>query len=167
MPARLRQSTGFQADAAPSDLYKIPGLTFNDPLTWRAGKAIAVADLLDRLQNLSADLRKFDQDQVDPESFRKLAHDLANANLLGHKDKGVRAWTLTCIVDVLKICAPNAPFSATQLKVRAFPSASENCYQFDTGYLHDHYNFDSAVSLRSIRCLQQPACLRPRVSCRI
>lgn len=106
------------ADAAQKDnRYDIPGLSFNDTLTWRAGKPIAVADLLNRLQQLGNELRNFDDDQVDSRSFTTLAHDLANANLLGHKDKGVRAWTVACIVDVLRLCAPNAPFIEGQLKV--------------------------------------------------
>ena len=117
MPSRLRQSAAPEV-AQSENRYDIPGLQFEDTLTWRAGKAIPVADLLVRLQKLAAELRKFDLDQVDSRAFTTLAHDLANANLLGHKDKGVRAWTVSCIVDVLKICAPDAPFLEAQLKVR-------------------------------------------------
>lgn len=117
MPSRLRNA-GPSADAAqPESRYHIPGLQYHDSLTWRAGKAIPIADLLNRLQKLGTELRNFDADQVDSRSFTTLAHDLANANLLGHKDKGIRAWTLSCIVDVLRICAPDAPFVESQLKV--------------------------------------------------
>jgi sister-chromatid-cohesion protein PDS5 len=116
MPARLRNPAA--AEPAQRDhRYDIPGLHFDDTLAWRAGKPISVSDLLNRLQKLSAELRNFDLDQVDSRAFTPLAHDLANANLLGHKDKGVRAWTVACIVDVLKICAPDAPFVEGQLKV--------------------------------------------------
>lgn len=116
MPTRLRNSSA--ADAAHKEnRYNIPGLQFEEPLTWRAGKAIQVAELLARLQKLAAELRSYDLDPVDSRAFTTLAHDLANANLLGHKDKGVRAWSVSCIVDVLKICAPDAPFVEAQLKV--------------------------------------------------
>ncbi|RVX72583.1 hypothetical protein B0A52_03979 [Exophiala mesophila] len=116
MPSRLRNA-GSSADAAqPESRYHIPGLQYHDSLAWRAGKAIPIADLLNRLQKLGTELRNFDADQVDSHSFTTLAHDLANANLLGHKDKGIRAWTLSCIVDVLRICAPDAPFVESQLK---------------------------------------------------
>jgi len=121
MPGRLRQPGAVEAAEAAGRkdrLYDIPGLEFNDALTWRAGKTIPVADLLSRLQKLSGELRNFDQDQVESGAFTQVAHDLANTNLLGHKDKGVRAWTVSCIVDILKICAPNAPFLDKQLKVR-------------------------------------------------
>lgn len=116
MPIRLRNTAAAEA-AQKEHRYDIPGLEFEDSLRWRAGKAIPVADLLTRLQKLAAELRNYDIDQVDSRAFTTLAHDLANANLLGHKDKGVRAWTVSCIVDVLKICAPDAPFLEGQLKV--------------------------------------------------
>src|SRR6201996_3807018 len=117
MPARSRNPA--PTDAAPHDRgYAIPGLNFSDTLSWRAGKAIPVGDLLTRLQKLAAELRSYDLDQVESRAFTTLAQDLANANLLAHKDKGVRAWTVSCVVDVLKICAPDAPFIEGQLKVR-------------------------------------------------
>ena len=118
MPSRLR-NTATAESAQKGHTYDIPGVQFNEPLTWRAGKPIPVGDLLTRLQKLAAELRNFDLDQVDSRAFTTLAHDLANANLLGHKDKGVRAWTASCVVDVLKICAPDAPFLEGQLKVRS------------------------------------------------
>ncbi|KIW69933.1 hypothetical protein PV04_02247 [Phialophora macrospora] len=115
MPPRLRNTA--TAEAAPKEhRYDIPGLRFNEPLSWRAGKAIPVGDLLTRLQKLATELRNYDLDQVDSRAFTTLSQDLANANLLAHKDKGVRAWTISCIVDVLKICAPDAPFIEGQLK---------------------------------------------------
>ena len=115
MPRTTRAS-----DVAPNDRrYDIPGLKFDESLSWRAGKAISVGDLLSRLQSLAAELRNYDLDLVDSRAFTPLAQDLANANLLAHKDKGVRAWTVSCVVDVLKICAPDAPFIQGQLKVRS------------------------------------------------
>ena len=116
MPSRLRNTVATES-AQKEHRYDIPGIQFSEPLTWRAGKPIAVGDLLTRLQKLAAELRNYDLDQVDSRAFTALAGDLANANLLGHKDKGVRAWTVSCVVDVLKICAPDAPFIDGQLKV--------------------------------------------------
>ena len=116
MPGRIRQATASAADQQ-SDVPYIPGLQFNESLTWRAGKAIPVADLLGRLQNLSKELKNLEQDQVDRTSFTKVAQDLASANLIGHKDKGIRAYTACCVVDILRLCAPDAPFKNAQLKV--------------------------------------------------
>ena len=118
MPGRIRQApTAVVAAGEPSQSPYIPGLQFNDALTWRAGKAIPVADLLSRLQSLSTELRKLEQDQVDRTAFTRVAQDLASANLLGHKDKGIRAYVACCVVDILRLCAPDAPFKNAQLKV--------------------------------------------------
>lgn len=93
-------------------------LVFNQPLSWKAGKPIPTAELLKRLDALSSELREMDQEEADAESLHGVAKELAGHNLISHKDKGVRAFTACCLVDVLKICAPNAPFTPTQLKVR-------------------------------------------------
>ncbi|TVY54635.1 Sister chromatid cohesion protein pds5 [Lachnellula cervina] len=91
-------------------------LIFNEPLSWRAGKPIATGELLKRLDALSNELREMDQEEIDKDSLTKVAKELAGQNLLSHKDKGVRAFTACCLVDVLKLCAPDAPFTGSQLK---------------------------------------------------
>lgn len=96
---------------------QLPGLVFNEPLSWRAGKAIPTSELLRRLDVLSKELAEMDQEETDKDSLTKVAKELAGQNLLNHKDRGVRAFTACCLVDVLKICAPDAPFTPSQLKV--------------------------------------------------
>lgn len=78
--------------------------------------AIPTADLLQRLQTLAHELRKLEQEEVNKDSLRKVSQELASGHLLAHKDNGVRAWTTCCIVDVLRLCAPDAPFTGNQLK---------------------------------------------------
>ena len=95
----------------------MPGLQFNEPLSWRAGKSISTGDLLRRLQALSKEMREMEQEENERESFTKVAKELVSPNLLAHKDKGVRAWTACCLVDILRLCAPDAPYTGTQLKV--------------------------------------------------
>ena len=94
-----------------------PGLKFNEPLSWRAGRPIAIAELLRRLQTLSKELAPLDQDESDKDSFIPVAKELVSPNLLAHKDNGVKAWTACCLVDILRLCAPDAPFTERQLKV--------------------------------------------------
>ncbi|PQE32263.1 hypothetical protein CJF32_00001018 [Rutstroemia sp. NJR-2017a WRK4] len=91
-------------------------LSFNEPLSWRAGKPIATATLLDRLKRLASELRELDQEEVDKSSLTDVAKELAAQNLLNHKDNGVKAWTACCLVDILKLCAPDAPYTQTQVK---------------------------------------------------
>lgn len=116
MPSRTRAP----ADD-PEEDSGLRSLSFNQPLSWRVGRAaIPIADLLERLQTLAQELRKLEQEEIDKESLRKVSGELASAHLLAHKDKGVRAWATCCIVDVLRLCAPDAPFTRNQLKVGFF-----------------------------------------------
>ena len=116
---RTKSSRTSQGQHAPAEKsYNIPGLDFNQALTWKPGKAILVDDLIERLKSLHEQCNQFEEDQVDSRSWTPLAGDLANTHLLGHKDKGVRAWAVSCVLDVLRICAPDAPFLDHQLKVR-------------------------------------------------
>ena len=95
----------------------MPGLRFKESLSWRAGKPIAIADLLRRLQALSQELRVLDQEDAPRDPIEAVAKELVSPNLLAHKDKGVKAWTACCLVDVLRLCAPDAPYTGIQLRV--------------------------------------------------
>lgn len=99
-------------------------LQFNEPLSWRAGKPIAIAELLRRLTTLSKELRAMEQEEIDRDSLTKVAKELAGHHLLAHKDKGVRAWTACCLVEILKLCAPDAPYTGAQLKVVLWAQAT-------------------------------------------
>ncbi|KAJ6021143.1 Armadillo-like helical [Penicillium herquei] len=113
MPSRTRQAPAEEAEEESG----LRSLSFNQPLSWRVGRsAIPIADLLERLQTLSAELRQGEQEEIDKESMRKVSQELASAHLLAHKDKGVRAWATACLVDILRLCAPDAPFTMNQLK---------------------------------------------------
>lgn len=117
MPGRLRQTAArTSVHVEEEGPYNIPGLRFNEPLSWRAGKTIPVSDLFSRLEALSKELRDIQQDAIEASHFKKLAADLASPNLIGHKDKGIRAWATACIVSILAVCAPNAPYDMVQLK---------------------------------------------------
>ena len=120
MPTRARPATSIATEVMESETpqHMMPGLQFNETLSWRAGKPIAVTDLLRRLQSLSKEMRDMEQEENEKESFTKVAKELASPNLLSHKDKGVRAWTACCLVDILRLCAPDAPYTGQQLKVK-------------------------------------------------
>lgn len=96
---------------------ELVSLQFNEPLSWRAGKPIATGELLRRLEKLSKELVDMDQESVNKRSLHKVASELASPNLLNHKETGVKAFAASCLVDTLKLCAPEAPFTPKQLKV--------------------------------------------------
>jgi sister-chromatid-cohesion protein PDS5 len=93
-------------------------LKFKQPLVGRPGKQISVGDLLSRLEALLDELRTIDQEEAHRESLEPVAAELVSPSLLQHKDVGVRAWTCCCLVDMLKLFAPDAPYPAKTLKVR-------------------------------------------------
>ena len=64
-------------------------------------------------------MREMEQEETARDSLTTVAKELASPNLVGHKDKGVKAWTACCLVDILKLCAPDAPYTGQQLKVNA------------------------------------------------
>ncbi|KAL8891512.1 MAG: hypothetical protein Q9215_001461 [Flavoplaca cf. flavocitrina] len=132
----------------------MPGLQFNQPLSWRAGKPIAVADLLRRLQALSKEMQAMDQEQIERESFTKVAKELVNPNLLMHKDKGVKALTAACLVDTLRLCAPDAPFTGQQLKDifnliihQILPALGDPSHAYNSQHI---YVLDSLAVVKSI-----------------
>ena len=120
------------AEAAPEP--RLGGLKFSEPLSWRAGKPIATSELLRRLDTLALELRDMEQEDTDKDSLTQVAKELAGQNLLAHKDKGVRAFTACCLVDILRICAPDAPFTATMLKVRVLRC----CHIGDLRFYHSN-----------------------------
>ena len=103
-------------------------LRFSEPLSWRPGKPIPTEELIRRLRALNQELSDLEQETFDTESLTKVAKELASHNILNHKDKGVKAFAAVCLVDILCLCAPNAPFTQTQLKVsRAVPAFLSRC----------------------------------------
>ena len=114
MPTRTALSTATEVIEPTATM---SGLQFNESLSWRASKPIPIAELLRRLQVLAREIREMEQANVAREAFTSVAKELASSNLLAHKDKGVKAWTACCIVDILKLCAPDAPYTDIQLRV--------------------------------------------------
>ncbi|KAF1732147.1 Sister chromatid cohesion protein pds5 [Beauveria bassiana] len=92
-------------------------LVFDEELSWRPAKPIPSATLLARLERLSKELAEFDQGAVNLDSLKTVASQLAHRNLLQHKDRGVKAYTACCLVDLLRLYVPDAPFTDEQLKM--------------------------------------------------
>ena len=89
------------------------------PLAPSAKKPITTTDLISRLSSLSNQLIETSQDNaaIKSQLEKTIAPQLVDKNLLQHKDKGVKSYAAVCIVEALRICAPDAPFTSTQLKV--------------------------------------------------
>ena len=69
------------------------------------------------MQNLAHELSN--ADQADGESkYKELAGSLVKPFILKSKDKDVKAHAACCLADILRIFAPEAPYSEEELKVR-------------------------------------------------
>lgn len=103
-----------KAAEEPAEPEKVK-LTFNQSL-----KAPNNAELLKRLKALHRELEKIDQDAIDTSSLDKVAKELINNTLLLHKEKAVKAFLATCLVDILRLYAPEPPYTDLELRVRLF-----------------------------------------------
>lgn len=79
-------------------------------------KGCTNAELLKRIKQLHLELAAIDQDVVVTESIDKAAKELISHTLLLHKEKGVRAYLACCLADVLRLYAPEAPYTEVELK---------------------------------------------------
>ncbi|GAA5962654.1 hypothetical protein JCM21900_006757 [Sporobolomyces salmonicolor] len=79
-------------------------------------KASSNAELTKRLKALHDELRDFDQDLIDPSSLDQAARQLIHPSLLLHKDKAVKAFVGCCLVDILRLYAPEAPYTQAELR---------------------------------------------------
>mmetsp|Transcript_34803 Transcript_34803/g.76754 ORF Transcript_34803/g.76754 Transcript_34803/m.76754 type:complete len:186 (+) Transcript_34803:108-665(+) len=64
---------------------------------------------LDKLHNALSDISQEARDQ--PKELSFTAKQLVAQDLLQHKDKEVKLLTVCCLVDILRVFAPDAPYS--------------------------------------------------------
>lgn len=84
------------------------------------GRAGRKGDLIVRLNALHKSLNELSQDPNDlPKGLQSTAAQLVSTKILSHSDKDVRLLSACCIVDVLRVFAPEAPFCDEEM-VRVF-----------------------------------------------
>lgn len=100
-------------------------LQFNESITGVTSNI----ELQRRLRVLHEELAELDQDTVQLDSIDPWAKQLGNLNLMMHKDKSVKAYLSCCLADVLRLYAPEAPYTKHQIKVsRSFELSPSNTY---------------------------------------
>ncbi|EPQ30988.1 uncharacterized protein PFL1_01177 [Pseudozyma flocculosa PF-1] len=72
--------------------------------------------LLKRLKAVRAELSEMDQDYCDVRSLDEVRKELVSTALMLHKDKAVKAYVACCLADMLRLYAPNAPYTQTELR---------------------------------------------------
>jgi sister chromatid cohesion protein PDS5 len=125
MAPSKRRSTRTQpsSDPAPSSdpidepTNSLPPLQFRQAISWTAGKPIAEGELIKRLEALYKEISQKEQEDINVESLRSKASDLVSERLLKHRNRGVQAWAACCIVEMLRLFAPDAPYTPKEMKV--------------------------------------------------
>ncbi|KAH7882429.1 armadillo-type protein [Phlebopus sp. FC_14] len=87
-------------------------LAFHEKLV---GKTLSTDSLLKKLQGLHTELAELDQELVDVNSLSSVRTQLINTSLLLHKDRGVKAYVACCLADILRLYAPDAPYTHHEL----------------------------------------------------
>jgi sister-chromatid-cohesion protein PDS5 len=71
--------------------------------------------LLKRIKALHTELADMDQELVEVSSLDGVRKELISHTILLHKDKGVKAFAACCTADLLRLYAPDAPFTQDEL----------------------------------------------------
>ncbi|KAG2732527.1 hypothetical protein G9P44_004944 [Scheffersomyces stipitis] len=128
-------------------------LLFNKPILPTVKEPISTKELLIRLQALSDEFSTLDQENIDVDSLKQFQSDLINKKLLCHANAGVQAYVCCALADVLRITAPNAPFTASQLSelFRGFFRQFKRLADSENAYFHQQcYILKRLAEVRSI-----------------
>ncbi len=82
-------------------------------------KGITTDKLLRELNGVKRELALMEQETVNLTTLQRIGPQLVQPTLMLHKDKGVRAAVACCLADLLRLFAPDAPFTSHELKVSA------------------------------------------------
>ncbi|KAF7350447.1 Sister chromatid cohesion protein pds5 [Mycena venus] len=88
-------------------------LAFRDKLV---GKGLSTDLLIKKLQVLHRELADLEQELVDVNSLGAVRKELINSSILLHKDRGVKAYAACCLADILRLTAPDAPYTQGELR---------------------------------------------------
>ena len=91
-------------------------LQFRGPLN-KTG--ISAAELHERLREFQKELSETAQGDLDTSQLDAYCQELIKPTFLRHKHKGIQAIVACILADMLRLYAPNAPFSSLEIKVRA------------------------------------------------
>ncbi len=69
------------------------------------------------MQVLSNTLKDKEQDELTAKELKDVAAVLVDPTLINSKDKDVRLLIACCLADIIRLFAPNAPYSEDELKV--------------------------------------------------
>lgn len=114
---------------------------------------IPTQQLLSRLERLHEELSNLKQESVDLRSLERYRADLIDRKILRNKDHGVRAFAACCLSDILRLYAPDAPYTDKELTeiFRLFLAQLKLLQEPENGYLTQQtYLINNLLEYRSI-----------------
>lgn len=121
-------------------------LKFRDKLV---GKGLSTDALQKKLKQLHQELAEMDQEHVDVNSLAPVRKDLINTSILLHKDRGVKAYTACCLADLLRLYAPDAPYTQNELRdifQFFFRQLSTGLKGADSAYYNEYFHLLESLS---------------------
>ncbi|THH00705.1 hypothetical protein EW026_g1849 [Hermanssonia centrifuga] len=123
-------------------------LKFHDKLV---GKNPVAADALQKkLKALHSELAEMEQEFVDTHSLGSVRKELISTSILLHKDKGVKAYTACCLAELLRLYAPDAPYTQNELQdifSFFFRQLSANLTGPDCPYYNEYFHLLESLSV--------------------
>jgi sister-chromatid-cohesion protein PDS5 len=93
-----------------------------NPALYSGSISISRDEMTRRLKKLAGTLVELKQKPSEVKSLKAVSKCLINKKLTKHKSKEVSLLTACCLSDVLRVYAPNPPFSENELKVQQAPN---------------------------------------------
>lgn len=128
-------------------------LNFNKNVISTIDESISLGELIERLSKLHEELSLMVQGHVNLKSLDKYRVDLINKKLIKSKDPGVLAFTGCCLSDILRLYAPDAPFTDLELTdiFKLFINQFRYLTDQDNGYyIQQTYIITRLVEYRSV-----------------
>ncbi|OBA19025.1 hypothetical protein METBIDRAFT_47278 [Metschnikowia bicuspidata var. bicuspidata NRRL YB-4993] len=130
-----------------------PKAALDAPIIPSLGKSIPTKELIARLLKIADELSAVDQELAVLEDYKDLARNLANPKLIKHANVGVKAFTACAIADIIRLYAPDAPFTEEELSdiFRAFFAQFSHLWDEDNPYfLQQSYILKRLVEVRTV-----------------
>lgn len=134
------------AHTRTGDKQALKRLIFNEKLV---GKGLNTDVILKKLKALHTELADMDQELVDVSTLNAVRKELISTSIMLHKDRGVKAYAACCLADILRLYAPDAPYTHTELRdifQFFFRQLSTGLKGSDSSYYNEYFHLLESLS---------------------
>lgn len=105
--------------------------------------------VLKKLKALHTELAEMDQELVEVLTLNSVRKELISTSIMLHKDRGVKAYAACCLADILRLYAPDAPYTHTELRdifQFFFRQLSAGLKGADSSYYNEYFHLLESLS---------------------